>query len=183
MSRIGKKHIVIPAGVTVDINKNVITVSGPLGTLKRTINRALKVKTENNEIIIERPDDLPETKAQHGLYRQLINNMIVGASKGFTRALVVNGVGYKLTQNGENISIDVGFSHPIAFNAVPGIKLAAKGVDITVSGADKELVGQVAAKIRAIRPVEPYHAYGIRYSDEVVIKKQGKASGKATGKK
>ncbi|MDR0850067.1 MAG: 50S ribosomal protein L6 [Christensenellaceae bacterium] len=179
MSRVGRQAIAIPAGVSVEIGANTVKVKGPLGELSRDIEKIVSVKIEGNEVVVSRHNDLNESKAKHGLYRQLIANMVEGVSKGFSKSLVINGVGYKLNQSGDKIIMNIGFSHPVEIVPTVGIKLTAKGdKEVVVSGIDKEKVGQFAAKIRDIKKVEPYHAYGIRYIDEVVVKKQGKTSGK-----
>ena len=179
MSRIGRQEITIPAGVSVEINPDSVNVKGPLGELSQSIEKIVSVKIEGNQITVSRFNDLNESKAKHGLYRQLIANMVEGVSKGFSKSLIINGVGYKLSQKGENIVMNIGFSHPVELVPPKGIKLAAKGdKEVIVSGISKEKVGQFAAAIRDIKKVEPYHAYGIRYSNEVVVKKQGKTSGK-----
>ena len=165
MSRIGRAPIEIPAGVTVEINGENVTVKGPLGELSRPVEKIVDVKIEANQVLVTRHNDLGESKAKHGLYRQLIANMVEGVSKGFSKTLVINGVGYKLSQNGADIVMNVGFSHPVKLVPIEGIKLTAKGdKEVIVSGINKEKVGQYAAYIRDIKRVEPYHAYGIRYS-------------------
>ena len=180
MSRIGKLPIEIPAGVTVELNGNIVTVKGSLGTLSREIDPKITVKVEGNQVLVE--NNNAEQKlynAKHGLYRQLINNMVVGVSKGYEKSLTINGVGYKVSQTGANLTLNIGFSHPVVVNAVEGITLSCDGKTvITVKGIDKELVGQVAAKIRSIKPVEPYHAYGIYYSDERIVRKEVKSGKK-----
>lgn len=179
MSRIGKAPIALPAGVTAEINANKVTVKGPKGTLTREINPSISMKLENNEILLTRANDENEVKAMHGLYRALIANMVEGVANGFTKSLIFNGVGYKLSKTGNKVIMNLGLSHSVTVEEVDGITLEVIGNnEVKVSGIDKELVGQVAAKIRDLRKVEPYHAYGIRYSDEVVIRKVSK-----TGKK
>lgn len=179
MSRIGRMPIALPAGVTAEIDANKVTVKGPKGTLTREINPSISMKLENNEILLTRANDENEVKAMHGLYRALIANMVEGVSNGFTKSLIFNGVGYKLSKTGNKIVMNLGLSHSVTVEEVEGITLEVVGNnEVKVSGIDKELVGQVAAKIRDLRKVEPYHAYGIRYSDEVVIRKVSK-----TGKK
>lgn len=179
MSRIGRMPIEIPAGVTVTINGNNVTVNGKLGTLSQVVDRNISVKLENNHVVLTRSNDSNDQKAKHGLYRQLIANMIKGVNEGFKKVLVINGVGYKATQNGEKVVLSIGFSHPVELIPEEGIKLKTlSATEVEVSGVDKEKVGQYAAKVRDIKRVEPYHAYGIKYSDEVVIRKEGKTSGK-----
>ena len=178
MSRIGRLPINIPANVTVELNGNVVEVKGPLGTLSREINPRIDVKIENSVLTVSPKSSDSGLKAVYGLTRQLINNMVVGVSQGYTKKLNINGVGYKVTQNGENLTMNIGFSHPVEIKAIPGIKLSCDKTQIIVSGINKELVGQFAANIRDIKPVEPYHAYGISYDDEVIVRKEVKSGKK-----
>lgn len=178
MSRIGRLPIDIPAGVTVTLNGQTVTVAGKLGTLTQDVDKTISVKVEGNQVVLTRANETGDVKAKHGLYRQLIANMVKGVSEGFSKTLNINGVGYKATLQGTKVVLNIGFSHPIDVVPTEGIKLAVNGNDITVSGIDKAKVGQFAAKIRDLKPVEPYHAYGIKYADEVVIRKEGKTSGK-----
>lgn len=180
MSRIGRKAITIPSGVNVTVNDNVVTVKGPLGELSRKIeSKDISVKIEDGHIQLSRANDDKETRALHGLYRALINNMVIGVCKGYQKKLIVNGVGYKCQVTGNKLVLNIGLSHPVEVDIVKGIKVVcATPTDIEVDGIDKELVGQFAANIKAIRPVEPYHNYGIRYADERVIKKEGKKAAK-----
>ena len=180
MSRIGNLPIEIPAGVTVEINNSVVTVKGSLGTLTREIDPKINVRLDGNTIHVENNNSNAKLySAKHGLYRQLIHNMVVGVSKGYEKSLTINGVGYKVSQSGSDLTLNIGFSHPVIVKAVEGIQLTCDGKSvIKVKGIDKELVGQVAAKIRSIKPVEPYHAYGIYYSDERVVRKEVKSGKK-----
>lgn len=178
MSRIGRNPITLPANVTVSLNNNLVTVTGPKGTLTREINPKIEVKVEGSVVTVINNNTEAQYKAYHGLYRQLIANMVEGVDKGFQKSLNVNGVGYKVTQQGKDLLLNIGFSHPVVVNAVEGIELSCDKTTITVKGIDKELVGQVAAKIRDIKPVEPYHAYGISYTDEVVVRKEVKSGKK-----
>ena len=178
MSRIGKKPIVLPQGVSLNVNGKLITVTGPKGTLTREINPKIEVKVENNEVNVINNNTEPQYNACHGLYRQLVANMVEGVSKGFEKSLNVNGVGFKINQQGKDLVLNIGFSHPVLVKAVPGIELSCDKTVIKVSGIDKELVGQFAAKVRNIKPVEPYHAYGISYTDEVVVRKEVKSGKK-----
>ena len=179
MSRIGRMPIEIPAGVTVTVDGNNVTVSGKLGALSQEVDRNISVKLEDNRVVVARSNDSNEQKAKHGLYRQLIANMVKGVSEGFKKVLVINGVGYKATQSGNKVVLNIGFSHPVELVPDEGITLKAlSATEVEVSGINKEHVGQYAAKVRDIKRVEPYHAYGIKYSDEVVIRKEGKTSGK-----
>lgn len=178
MSRIGNAHITVPAGVTVDIKDNTITVKGAKGTLSMGYDPIITPKVEGGVIIFTRANDLGPTKAKHGLYRALCANMVKGVTEGFVKNLIVNGVGWKVAKQGDKIVLNVGFSHPIEVKEIEGIKLdCPSATEITVSGIDKEKVGQFAAMVRGIREPEPYHGYGIRYSDEVIERKVGKAAG------
>lgn len=180
MSRIGKKPIELPAGVSVDIDGGIVTVKGSKGTLVRSVDPQITFKKEGSEIILECPDNAGnDLHAKHGLYRALIANMVKGVNEGFSRNLIINGVGYKAAVSGDKLVLNIGYSHPIEVVAPQGIKFECPSqTEIVVSGFDKELVGQTAANIKAKRPVEPYHAYGVRYKEEVVVLKEGKKAGK-----
>lgn len=178
MSRIGNAHITIPAGVTVDVKNNVLTVKGPKGTLTQSYDPIITPHVEGNDLYFTRANELAETKAKHGLYRALAANMVKGVTEGFKKNLIVNGVGWKVAKQGKKIVMNVGFSHPVEVEEEDGITLDCPSqTEISVSGIDKEKVGQCAAIIRGIREPEPYHGYGIRYSDEVIERKVGKAAG------
>ena len=182
MSRIGKMPITVPAGVTVTIEDNHVTVKGPKGELTRQINKNMKLTMDNGVITVERPDDEKETRSLHGLSRTLINNMIIGVTQGFSKTLEINGVGYRAAKQGQNINFTLGFSHPVVKEPPAGITFEVPAPNkIVVSGADKEVVGAVAADIRTLRPPEPYKGKGIRYEGEHVRRKIGKAGAK--GKK
>jgi len=181
MSRIGRNPITLPAGVNAVVNNNEITISGPLGTLKQTFD-SVNVEVKDSVITLTRINDENEVKAKHGLYRALIANMVKGVKEGFTKNLQIKGVGYKASKSGNKLVLNLGFSHPIEVVEPEGIKIECPtATDIKISGIDKQKVGQVALNIKDLRPVEPYHGYGVRYENEVVILKQGKAAGK--GKK
>lgn len=178
MSRIGNAVITVPAGVTVDVNNGVITVKGPKGTLSQAYDTVITPKVENNVISFTRANELGTTKAKHGLYRALTANMVKGVTEGFKKTLVVNGVGWKVAMQGNKLVMNVGFSHPVEVAAIDGITIECPSqTEIAISGIDKEKVGQFSAKVRGIREPEPYHGYGIRYSDEVIERKVGKAAG------
>ena len=178
MSRIGNALITIPAGVTVDTSNNVLTVKGPKGTLTQAYDPIITPSVEGNVIKFTRANDLGPTKAKHGLYRALCANMVKGVTEGFKKSLIVNGVGWKVAKQGKKVVMNIGFSHPVEVEEIDGITLDCPSqTEITVSGIDKEKVGQFAAKVRGIREPEPYHGYGIRYSDEVIERKVGKAAG------
>ncbi|MBQ7351970.1 MAG: 50S ribosomal protein L6 [Clostridia bacterium] len=178
MSRIGRNPIEIPAGVNVTVNNSVVSVTGPKGSLSREINPKIEVVVEGSTVKVLNNNTETQYRAYHGLYRQLIANMVEGVSKGFEKSLNVNGVGYKLAQQGQDLLLNIGFSHPVVVKAIPGITLSCDKTTIKVAGIDKELVGQFAAKIRDIKPVEPYHAYGISYTDEVIVRKEVKSGKK-----
>ena len=180
MSRIGNAPIVLPNGVEfTKTEDNTIVIKGPLGQLEQKVDALITVSKQDNIVTLTRANENKVTKSKHGLYRALIANMVEGVTKGYKKSLVINGVGYKAAVAGDKLTLNVGYSHPVEIIAVEGIKMdVPKPNTIEVSGINKELVGQFASKIREIRPVEPYHAYGIRYLDEVVIRKEGKKAGK-----
>jgi large subunit ribosomal protein L6 len=179
VSRIGKKIIDIPKGVTVTLEGGIVKVKGPKGELQRAIHPNMKVEMKDNQIEVKRPDDFKENRALHGLTRALIQNMILGVNAEYKKTLDIVGVGYKVELKGENLLLNMGYSHPIYFMPPTGIKLVAPTpTQIVISGIDKQLVGQVAAKIRSIREPEPYKGKGIKYSDEHILRKAGKTAGK-----
>lgn len=182
MSRIGKMPITVPAGVTVTIENNFVTVKGPKGELSRQISKNMKLTMDNGVITVERPNDEKENRSLHGLSRTLINNMIVGVTAGFSKTLEIQGVGYRAAKQGNNINFTLGFSHPVVKEPPAGITFEVPAPNkIVVLGSDKEVVGAVAADIRTLRPPEPYKGKGIRYEGEHVRRKIGKAGAK--GKK
>ena len=176
MSRIGKAPIPVPSGVTVTIADRHITVAGPKGSLDRDIPGAITVRQDDGELLVERPNDERQNRAQHGLTRSLVNNMVVGVTEGFTKELEIVGVGYRATAQGPNaIELALGFSHPVHVQAPAGIEFEVpQPTRIFVRGIDKEAVGQVAANIRKIRKPEPYKGKGVRYAGERVLRKAGK---------
>ncbi|HCY74674.1 MAG TPA: 50S ribosomal protein L6 [Ignavibacteriales bacterium] len=179
MSRIGKKIIEIPKGVTVTLDGNFVKVKGPKGELQRAIHPQMKVEMKDAQIEVKRPDDLKENRALHGLTRALIQNMVLGVNDEYKKELDVVGVGYKVELKGVNLLLNMGYSHPIYFMPPTGIKIEAPTpTHIVVSGIDKQLVGQVAAKIRSLRKPEPYKGKGIKYSNEQILRKAGKTAGK-----
>jgi large subunit ribosomal protein L6 len=178
MSRIGKLPIGIPSGVTITVGDTEITVAGPKGTLKVPVQKNIKTIVEDNEIIISRTNDEPASRAWHGLQRALLNNAVQGVVKEFEKQLEINGVGYRLSGGGKQIEMALGFSHPVKYTAPEGVELKVEKMTITVSGIDKQKVGQVAAEIRALKKPEPYKGKGIKYVNEVIIRKAGKAGKK-----
>ena len=178
MSRIGNEHIMLPAGVTVEIANNEITVKGPKGTLVQDYDPVITPKVDGNVVSFTRANDMGPTRAKHGLYRALTASMVKGVTEGYKKSIIVNGVGWKVAKQGNKLVLTVGFSHPVEVVEENGITIECPSQnEIAVSGIDKCKVGQFAAKIRGIREPEPYHGYGIRYSDEVIERKVGKAAG------
>ena len=177
MSRIGRLPIPVPAGVTVDQRGDSVTISGPLGELSQAIHPQMTVNMEDQVLSVTRPDDSRQNRALHGLTRSLLANMVTGVTEGFSRQLIVNGVGYRAEQQGEAIVLQVGFSHSVTVNPPEGVTLSVdrSGRVITVEGTDKQVVGQVSANIRAVRKPEPYKGKGIAYLGEVIRRKAGKA--------
>ncbi len=180
MSRIGKLPVSIPAGVTVEAKDSVITVKGPKGTLTQDYDAAnITVKVEGAVATVTRANDDKEIRAKHGLYRALLQNMIIGVTEGYKKTLVVAGVGYKVAKQGNKVVLNVGYSHPVEIFETEDVKLECpNATEIVVSGINKAVVGQYAATVRSIRKPEPYHGYGIHYSDEVIERKEGKTAGK-----
>ena len=177
MSRIGKKPVTVPAGVTVTIDGTHVTVKGAKGELNRTFSDLLTIKQEGEEILVTRNDDSTESNAQQGLTRTLINNMVIGVSEGFEKKLELAGVGYRATLKGKDLDLSLGYSHPVVYVAPEGISFEVPdNTHITVKGISKEQVGQVAAEIRAKRPPEPYKGKGVHYVGEHIRRKLGKAA-------
>ena len=179
MSRIGKKPVVIPAGVTVTVAEgNVVTVKGPKGELTNTFNADMMINVEGNVLTVSRPTDEANHRALHGLTRTLISNMVEGVDKGFAKELEVNGVGYRAEKKGNQLVMRLGYSHEVIVNEIPGINIDVNGNKITIRGIDKQVVGQFAAEVRGKRPPEPYKGKGIKYTTEVIRRKVGKTGGK-----
>jgi large subunit ribosomal protein L6 len=179
MSRIGRRPITVPSGVTVTLEKGTMRVKGPRGELSRRLHPAMQVAIDDGTITVTRPTEENEHKALHGLTRTLIANMVEGVTTGFRKNLELVGVGYRAETKPFGLQLALGYSHPILYKAPPGIKLtAAAPTAITVEGSDKEIVGQVAAEIRSLRPPEPYKGKGVKYQGEQVRRKAGKAGGK-----
>ena len=180
MSRIGRTPIAIPAGITVEVaENNKVTVKGPKGTLERVLPAEMEIKVEDGHVTVSRPNDLKKMKSLHGLTRTLINNMVIGVSQGYQKVLEVNGVGYRAQKQGKTLVLSLGYSHPVEMVDPEGLEAVCDGQNkIIVKGIDKEKVGQYAAEIRAKRGPEPYKGKGIKYADEVIRRKVGKAGKK-----
>ena len=177
MSRIGKRPVSLPKGVTAQVEGQRVTIKGPKGEIGRTVHADLTVAVEETGVVVKRPSDESRHKALHGLTRTLIANMVEGVTKGFQKTLEIQGVGYKAEPKGQEIQLLVGFSHPVRYKPPQGIKIAIdNNTLVRIEGVDKELVGQVAAEIRAVRPPEPYKGKGIRYQGEQVRRKAGKTA-------
>ena len=180
MSRIGRMPIAIPAGITVEVaENNKVTVKGPKGTLERVLPSEMSIKVEGAEVVVSRPNDLKKMKSLHGLSRTLINNMVIGVANGYEKVLEVNGVGYRAQKQGKTLVLSLGYSHPVEMVDPEGIEAVVEGQNkIIVKGIDKEKVGQYAAEIRSKRGPEPYKGKGIKYADETIRRKVGKAGKK-----
>ncbi len=176
MSRIGRKPIVIPAGVEVKIDGNTVTVKGPKGSLNSVISPIISVKADNGEILVTRPNDEKQARSLHGLTRTLISNMVVGVTEGFKKELEIQGVGYRAAKQGKDLVMNLGYSHQVIVSEKDGITIdVPEPLKIIINGIDKQKVGQFAAEVREKRPPEPYKGKGIRYAGEVIIRKEGKA--------
>ncbi len=179
MSRIGRAPIAIPAGVEIKVDGNTVTVKGPKGTLTQSFNSNMAIAMENGELKVARPNDAKENRALHGLTRTLIHNMVVGVTEGFKKELDVNGVGYRVAKEGNKLVMNLGYSHQVVVEEVPGITIEVPGPNkIIIHGCDKQQVGQFAAEVREKRPPEPYKGKGIKYTDEVIRRKAGKTGAK-----
>ena len=180
MSRVGRLPIIIPDKVSVEFKDRTVFVSGPLGKLSQKINdRNIDVKVDGGAVTVTRANDAKQSRAMHGLYRVLVANMVKGVTEPFVKTLIVNGVGFKCAVTGKKLVMNIGYSHPVEIAVPDGIEITCTTpTEIVVKGIDKELVGHVAANIKAKRPVEPYHLYGIRYSTQIMTKKEGKTAGK-----
>ncbi len=180
MSRIGRSPIAIPAGVTVSLgNENEVSVKGPKGSLTSKLHPDMIIKVEGSEVTVSRPSEAKEHKSLHGLTRTLINNMVIGVTEGYSKELEVNGVGYRVAKQGKQLVMNLGYSHQVIMDEIPGITIDVPAPNkIIISGPDKQAVGQFAAEVREKRPPEPYKGKGIKYIDEVIRRKEGKAGGK-----
>ena len=177
MSRIGKMPVPIPAGVKVDVKHNVVSISGPKGKLSQTFHEDMQIELKDGELRVTRSDDSRQQRSLHGLTRALLSNMVVGVSNGFSKTLLIEGVGYRANMDGKTLVLNVGYSHPIYFEPENDMQFVVedRGKKIIISGIDKEWVGEIAARIRKTRPPEPYKGKGIRYQNEFVRRKAGKA--------
>ncbi len=175
LSRIGKLPVEIPSGVTITVDSGDVNVKGPKGELTQFITPAVNVVQEDGVIKVTPRDDSQTARAQHGLMRSLINNMVIGVTKGFEKKLIVSGVGFRVNGGGQEIEMSLGFSHPVKYKAPEGVSLTVNKMEIVVSGISKQLVGQAAAEIRALKKPEPYKGKGIAYADEQILRKAGKA--------
>lgn len=179
MSRIGRKAITLPAGVTATLSEQKVVVKGPKGELKVELLPGISVQVNDGVLTVTRANEERQTRAFHGLIRSLVENAVIGVHEGFKKTLKLVGTGYRVALKGQGLSLSLGFSHPVEFAAIDGVKLTIEGNDtINIEGIDKQLIGQVAANIRKIRPPEPYKGKGVRYSDEVVRRKAGKTATK-----
>lgn len=182
MSRIGRLPVIVPPGVTVNIKDNRVTIKGPKGEISQTFDAGMNIKLEDGKLTVSRGNDTKQAKALHGLTRSLLNNMVTGVTKGWEKSLEIVGVGFRAEKTGEKLSMRLGFSHAVEVSPLPGVSLSIDGPSkIKVAGVNKEIVGEMAAELRAIRPPDAYKGKGIRYSGESVRIKPGKA-GKAVGK-
>lgn len=175
MSRVGKQPIAIPSGVTITVDSDKITVAGSKGTLEQFTMPGITVKQEGDELLVTRANDEPKIRAKHGLMRALLSNMVQGVSQGFSKKLEINGVGYRVAQQGNGLKLNLGYSHDVIYALPEGIAAEVQQNTITVSGISKQRVGQAAAEIRALRKPEPYKGKGIKYADERLIRKSGKS--------
>ena len=179
MSRIGHKVINIPAGTTVDVNTNVVTVKGPKGELTTTFNPMFTYEINGTELTVKRPNDLKQTKALHGTTRALLHNMVVGVSEGFKKSLIIVGIGYRAQMRGNDLVLNIGYSHEVVITPEQGVKITCtSATELVVEGCDRQAVGQTAARIRAVREPEPYKGKGIKYKGEFILRKEGKRAGK-----
>ena len=179
MSRIGHKVINIPAGTTVDVNTNVVTVKGPKGELTTTFNPMFTYEINSTELTVKLPNDLKQTKALHGTTRALLHNMVVGVSEGFKKTLIIVGIGYRAQMRGNDLVLNIGYSHEVVITPEQGVKITCtSATELVVEGCDRQAVGQTAARIRAVREPEPYNGKGIMFKDEHIIRKEGKRAGK-----
>jgi large subunit ribosomal protein L6 len=178
MSRIGKNPIDIPSGVEVSVGASEIQVKGPKGSLSTPVDPTVEYKIEDGKVYVSRVDDSRQARGQHGLRRTLLANCVDGVTKGFSKTLEVIGVGYKVSVQGKKVVLAVGYSHPVEFDLPAGLEAKVEGAKLTIEGIDKQLVGEIAARIRRVRPPEPYKGKGIKYLDEIIRRKAGKSGSK-----
>jgi large subunit ribosomal protein L6 len=176
MSRVGKQPVPVPSGVTVDVSDAVVTVKGPKGSLSQSYTPEVTVSVEDGSVVVKRIDDTKRAKSMHGLYRNLVNNMVTGVTQGFAKSLLINGVGYRAEVQGKILVLNLGYSNPVEYPIPDDLEITCDGPNkIVVTGIDKQRVGQASAEIRSVRPPEPYKGKGVRYEDEYVRRKVGKA--------
>jgi len=175
MSRVGKLPIQIPSGVTITVDPDFVTVTGPKGTLKQFTMPGITLAQEGDQLLVTRANDEPKIRAKHGLMRALVNNMVVGVTQGFSKKLEINGVGYRVAAQGADLKFNLGFSHDVIYKMPAGVTATIEQNTVTVSGIDRQQVGQVAAEIRALKKPEPYKGKGIKYADERILRKSGKS--------
>ncbi|MEX2006997.1 MAG: 50S ribosomal protein L6 [Candidatus Saccharimonadales bacterium] len=180
MSRIGKNPITLPSGVSVQVDQGSVKVSGTKGVLEQPLLPGLNIDKKEGQVTVNRTDDEPTSRARHGLMRSLIDNMVIGVSEGFEKKLEINGVGYRVQAQGDQLKFNLGFSHEVVYKVPAGVNVTIDSNQITVSGIDKQKVGQVAAEIRALKKPEPYKGKGIKYIDERILRKSGKSGKEAT---
>ena len=180
MSRIGQQPIKLPDGVTLQVEKDAVSVTGPKGNLRQASLVGISVENAGGEILVKRDSDEKLHKSKHGLMRSLVDNMVTGVSKGFEKKLELNGVGYRVSAQGQQLKFSLGFSHEVNYKVPEGVQASVEQNIITISGIDKQLVGQVAAEIRSLKPPEPYKGKGIKYTDEQIIRKSGKSGKEAS---
>ena len=178
MSRIGKLPITVPSGVEITIDGRTVTAKGPKGTLTQTLNPGIDVNVEDGQVVVSRPNETREARELHGLYRTLVANMVIGVTDGFSKKLEIVGVGYRAAAQGKGLKLQLGFSHDVVIDGIDGIEFEVPSqTEIVVKGISKQQVGQVAANIRKLRPPEPYKGKGVKYADETILRKAGKAAG------
>jgi large subunit ribosomal protein L6 len=175
MSRVGKLPIAVPSGVTITVDEDFVTVAGPKGTLKQFTMPGISISEQDGQYVVARASDEREHRAKHGLMRALVNNMVVGVTEGFTKKLEINGVGYRANMEGAKLKMQLGFSHDVYYTAPEGVQISVEANVISVTGINKQQVGQAAAEIRAFKKPEPYKGKGIKYEDERIIRKSGKS--------
>ena len=176
MSRVGKLPVQIPDGVKVEVKGNTVTIEGPKGKLTQDFNSNVEIKVEDNQLVVDRTNESKDARSYHGLYRQLCQNMVIGVSQGFTKSLLINGVGYRAEVKDDILHLNLGFSNPIEFVIPEGITVSTEGANkVIITGTQKQLVGQISSEIRSLRPPEPYKGKGVKYENERIVRKIGKS--------